>query len=178
MARWLFSFVSRCGSTAFWVVLFLCVLSSVVPLFSGFFYGFCSSSLLWFPVPKIPCLRLCPGFLLCRFTPQLFLPQFFFPLPVFLRLVRALCLGSVFFFFAVLCFSFLPSVAFFFPRFFSSSPVRSSPLFLFEETRGYLTSTPFLFPFVPLPCSGSPFLLVFPQFFFSFSSPVSVSFSW
>jgi hypothetical protein len=78
MARWLFSFVSRCGSTAFWVVLFLCVLSPVVPLFSGFFYGFCSSSLLWFPVPKIPCLRLCPGFLLCRFTPQLFLPQFFF----------------------------------------------------------------------------------------------------
>ena len=118
MARWLFSFVSRCGSTAFWVVLFLCVLSPVVPLFSGFFYGFCSSSLLWFPVPKIPCLRLCPGFLLCRFTPQLFLPQFFFPLPVFLRLVRALCLGSVFFFFCGPLFFFPAVRGFFLPPVF------------------------------------------------------------
>jgi len=109
-----------------------------------------------------------PSFSFLSFS---FLSQFFFVW--FVLSVWVL----FFFFFAVLCFSFLPSVAFFFPRFFSSSPVRSSPLFLFEETRGYLTSTPFLFPFVPLPCSGSPFLLVFPQFFFSFSSPVSVSFS-
>jgi len=94
--------------------------------------------------------------------------------PVFVCVLASSSAGSLPSF-SFLCFSFLPSVAFFFPPVFSSSPVCSSPLFLFEETRGYLTSTPFLFPFVPLPCSGSPFLLVFPQFFFSFSSPVSIS---
>jgi len=70
--------------------------SALFPLFvfSGLSFYSC------FPCsrfPKIPCLRLCPGFLLCRFTPQLFLPPFLLPLLVFsLFLFRFL---PVFFFF-------------------------------------------------------------------------------
>jgi hypothetical protein len=48
-----------------------------------------------------------------------------------------------------------PLVLWFF--FVSFPPVRSSPLFLFEETRGYPTSTPFLFLLSPL---SSRFFLV------------------
>jgi len=53
---------------------FFTAVRSFSPVFFWFFYGFCSSSLLWFSVPKIPCLRLCPGFLprplLCFFLFQ------------------------------------------------------------------------------------------------------------
>jgi len=50
----------------------------------------------------------------------------------------------VFFFVFVLCFALLVSSLISGSCFFQS-PVRSSPLFLFEETRGYLTSTPLFF---------------------------------
>jgi len=55
--------------------------------------------------PENPRLRLCPGFLLCRFTFQLFLLQFFLPLPVFFSVLAFLFVG--FFTYSLLSSTFL-----------------------------------------------------------------------
>jgi hypothetical protein len=87
---------------------------------------FCVSSALPFSVASSAFLR----FLVTGLSP----PVFFF-----LSVSSHPCLSLPFFPWfcfspgSVICFSFLPP------------PVRSSPLFLIEEARGYPTSTPFLF---------------------------------
>jgi hypothetical protein len=55
--------------------------------------------------PKNPHLRLCPGLLLYRFTPQLLLPQFFLPLPVSFSVLAFLFVG--FFTYSLLSSAFL-----------------------------------------------------------------------
>jgi len=92
---------------------FFTAVRSFFPVFFWFFYGFCSSSFLWFSVPKIPCLRLCPGFLprFCFFPPlSASVLPFFFPWPF--------VLGSV-----------IPCLWFFRSPFQSNSP-QFSPVFL------------------------------------------------
>jgi len=133
------------------VLLWFCFGSSsspVVPLFSRFFYGFCSSSLLWFSVPQIP-------HWFC-FSPLIFgspLFLFFSLSPAFEKMVMlTLVLWvfwlrlSLFFFVSVPCVIRLPPLLLglsliFRPK--ASSCFCFSPLFF---PLCYSSSTPSLFP--------------------------------